>query len=365
MKKLLAILLVLAMTLSLVACGSTAKETTPAQSAPTEGESTPAEVAPAQGGPANKKVALILNGTFGDGGNNDAMKNGVMRAAEEFGLEAAFYEQPNAGLCEEAVRTFAQEGYGLIIGCFATMAAAIDAVSVEFPDIEFACNYASGYPFKSSNVTPYDYACYEAMYVIGTMGGLVTETNKLGDILGGEDAINLENANAFLAGARSVNPDVEGFVRNGNTFSDAAKVKEIASSLYSEGADYVYSDCGGGTLGLIEAAVEEGLYSAGDGVDHSSYGPGNHLIDTYVGFSEGCYTICSLYVEGALDGQPHYATYASGGIGTIKNKSFAENCADPELAAKMEENWAVIEELEAKILSGEVVVERDSTNHWF
>ena len=254
MKKLAALVLSIVLTLNFVGCADSAEE------------------GPASEGGAttNKRIALIVNGTFGDEGNYDAMRAGVMRAAEEFGLEASFYEQPEAGLLEESIRSFAQEGYGLIIGCFATMAPAIDKVAGEFPDIEFACNYAAGYDFENSNVTPYDYACYEAMYVIGTLAGLVTTTNKVGDILGGEDDINLANANAFLAGARSVNPDAEALVRNGNTFTDAAKCKEIASSLYSEGADFVYSDCGGGTFGVIEAAVEAGLYSAGDAMDHSS-----------------------------------------------------------------------------------------------
>ena len=352
MKKMLALLLSLALVLSFAGCSS-------AEETPSGGESSGGEET------INKKVALIVPGTFGDEGNYDAMKAGVTAAAEEFGLEPSFYEQPEAGLLEESIRSFAQEGYGLIIGCFATMAPAIDKVAGEFPDVDFACNYAAGYAFENSNVTPYDYACYEAMYVIGTLAGLVTSTNKIGDILGGEDDINLANANAFLAGARSVNPDAEALVRNGNTFSDAAKCKEIAASLYSEGADFVYSDCGGGTFGVIEAAVEAGLYSAGDAMDHSSYAPGNHLIDTVISFEGGAYDICSMYANGTLDGQPHYANYANGGIGTTKNKDFAANCADAELAASMEEYWAIIEDLEAKILSGEVVVESDSTNNWF
>ena len=42
-----------------------------------------------------------------------------------------------------------------------------------------------------------------------------------------------------------------------------------------------------------------------------------------------------------------------------------ENCADSELAAKMDEYWTIIDELEAKIISGEVVPPNDSTNNWF
>lgn len=361
MKRILALVLALVMALGMAAC-SPAVEKNPATE---EGAATVTPEAVPEAAPAGKKVALIVNGTFGDEGNYDAMRAGITKAAEEFGLEASFYEQPEAGLIEESIRSFAQEGYNLIIGCFASMAPALDKVAGEFPDVEFACNYAAGYVFENDNVTPYDYACYEAMYVIGTMAGLVTKTNKIGDILGGEDGINLANANAFLAGARSVNPDAEALVRNGNTFTDAAKVKEIASSLFSEGADVIYSDCGGGTFGAIEAAVEAGKYCSGDAMDHSSYAPGNHLIDTMISFNGGAYNICAMFVNGELDGQPHFANYANGGIGTTKNKGFAENCADPELAANMEEYWAIIEDLEAKITSGEVVPPNDSTNNWF
>lgn len=352
MKRIVALVLVFVLAVSLVAC-SNAKSVDTASDKNTEAVS------------SGKKVALIVPGTFGDEGNYDAMKEGVSKAAAEFGFEAAYYEQPETGLLEEAFRSFAQEGYDLVIGCFASCAPGIDKVAGEFPNVEFVCNYASGYDFQHDNVTPYEYACYEAMYVIGTLAGLVTTSNKIGDILGGEDAVNLASANAYLAGARSVNENVEVLVRNGNTFSDSAKVKEIASSLFSEGADVVYSDCGSGTLGAIEAASDAGKYCAGDATDHSSFAPGNVIIDSMVSFSSGSYNICKMFVNGELDGQPRYANYSNGGIGTIKNTSFVENCADSELAAKMDEYWAIIDELEAKIISGEVVPPNDSTNNWF
>lgn len=306
------------------------------------------------------RVALILNTALGDGGNADSMNEGLQRAGQQFGVQTTVFEALEPGIFEETLRSFAQEGYDLIIGCFPGFNEPINKVSKDFPDVSFAINYSAGYIFDNANATAYDYACWESNYVCGVLAGYLTKTGLLGHIIGGEDSNIIANYNAYVKGAQSVFEGASVEIVDANTFTDAAKGKEIALSLYAKDVDVILGDAGVTTLGMIEAAVETGKYVIGDAEDHSAYGPGNVVMDTRLGFGDGIVEIIRLYLNNELDGETHYANYANDCIGTFKNKSFAEHVADKELAVRMEEIWSAIEEIEAQIANGELVIEKDT-----
>ena len=82
----------------------------------------------------------------------------------------------------------------------------------------------------------------------------------------------------------------------------------------------------------------------GDAVDHSSYGPGNLVMDTFLGFGNAVYEQVKLLATGEWKPGLAYATYANNGIGTIKNTTVGEN--NPKLAPIMDDVWAKLEEVE-------------------
>jgi basic membrane lipoprotein Med (substrate-binding protein (PBP1-ABC) superfamily) len=94
--------------------------------------------------------------------------------------------------------------------------------------------------------------------IIGVVGGIpVPEVNRI--------------SNAFVAGAREVNPGVEAKVSFINSWFDPASAKEAALAQIDAGADVLYAE----RAGVVEAAVQEGVLAVGNMSDQSADGPDN------------------------------------------------------------------------------------------
>lgn len=363
-KKLMILLLCLTMLISVAACSNTGKDGKKTDDKQSEQKEDKAGEEKKGEKPAEEKkdvrVALVLNGALGDGGNYDDMNRGLQKASVDFGYQVDPFEAREPGMYEEALRAYAQKGYDLIMGTFPGMCEPMDKVAGDFPDVKFVSVYSAGYEFKNKNVTAYDFACWESNYVCGVMAAEISKTGKLGHIIGSEDSNIIANYNAYLKGARTINPEATAERVDAGTFNDAAKGKEIALGLYDKGIDVILGDCAQTTNGIIEAGVERHKYVIGDAVDHSDKGPGTVVMDTYLGFGDAVYDVVKLFSENKLDGQTKFANYANGCIGTIKNMKFQDNVEDKELAAKMPEIWKHIEQVENDIKSGKLVIEKDT-----
>jgi basic membrane lipoprotein Med (substrate-binding protein (PBP1-ABC) superfamily) len=75
--------------------------------------------------------------------------------------------------------------------------------------------------------------------------------------------------NAFIAGAESVNPDVDVKTTFINSWFDPAAAKEAALAQVDAGADVLFAE----RFGVIEAAAENGLYAFGNMSDQRELAP--------------------------------------------------------------------------------------------
>ena len=152
MKKILALLLVLAMALGMVACGGNsapAATEAPAAEAPTatEAPAAPAETeAPAAG--EITKVALVTDvGTIDDESFNQACWQGVEAWCTANGIEYTYY-QPTEDSTDARVQSVAQaiaEGADTIVMPGYLFGATLTMVMEEFPDTHFiAVDVAAG-----------------------------------------------------------------------------------------------------------------------------------------------------------------------------------------------------------------------------
>jgi basic membrane lipoprotein Med (substrate-binding protein (PBP1-ABC) superfamily) len=94
----------------------------------------------------------------------------------------------------------------------------------------------------------------------GIIAGMMTETNKISGVA----AFPFPNVNgplnAWLEGAKSVNPDVEANVNYIESWFDPATAKESAVAQIANGSDMVYME----RFGPLEAVQSaEGVYSFG------------------------------------------------------------------------------------------------------
>jgi basic membrane protein A len=144
---------------------------------------------------------------------------------------------------------------------------AVRRVAAEYPDIAFV--FGSGLGPTEPNVAVFDNWIHEPAYLSGMLAGGLTETNTIG-LVGGQPVPEVNRiANAFIEGAKSVNPDATILVTFINSWFDPAAAKEAALAQIDSGADVLFAE----RFGVIEAAVENGLYSFGNMSDQYELGP--------------------------------------------------------------------------------------------
>ena len=148
---------------------------------------------------------------------------------------------------------------------------AVRRVAAEYPEIAFA--FGSGLGPAEPNMAVFDNWIHEPGYLCGMIAGGMTETGVIG-VVGGYPVPEVNRiVNAFIDGAKAVNPDAKVIVTFINSWYDPPTAKEAALAQIDAGADILFAE----RFGVIEAAVEKGLYSFGNMSDQYELGPDSVL----------------------------------------------------------------------------------------
>ena len=159
---------------------------------------------------------------------------------------------------ERVMREYATAGNQLIIGDVFGVEAAARKVAKDFPKTSFLVG-SSGKP-QAPNLSVFDNFIQEPAYLSGMVAGGMTKTHKIG-MVGGFPIPEVNRLmNAFMAGAREVNPKVEFSVSFINSWFDPPKAKEAAFAMIDKGADVLYAE----RFGVSDAAKEKGKLAIGN-----------------------------------------------------------------------------------------------------
>jgi basic membrane protein A len=163
--------------------------------------------------------------------------------------------------------TAEQKKPDIIIGDAFGNEEAVRRVAAQYPKIAFA--FGSGLGPSEPNLSVFDNWIHEPAYLCGMLAGGLTKTNTVG-VVGGMPVPEVNRLiNAFIAGAREINPNVVVKVSFINSWFDPAAAKEAATALIDGGADVLYAE----RFGVIEAAKEKGLWAFGNMSDQNSLAP--------------------------------------------------------------------------------------------
>jgi basic membrane lipoprotein Med (substrate-binding protein (PBP1-ABC) superfamily) len=159
---------------------------------------------------------------------------------------------------ERVMRQYAEAGNGLVLGESFAVEAAARKVAKDYPKVAFLMG-SSGKP-QAPNFSVFDNYIQEPAYLSGMVAGGVTKTNKIG-MVGGYPIPEVNRLmNAFMAGAKEVNPKVEFSVSFINSWFDPPKAKEAAFAMIDKGADVMYAE----RFGVSDAAKEKGKLAIGN-----------------------------------------------------------------------------------------------------
>ncbi len=263
MKKIAAILLSVVLTVSLLAgCGKKG-------ASDTEGGQASEDTGNKDGGIS---VLLLVPGTLGDKSFFDSANAGLGLIEEHYGAETKVVEMgTDITKYSAALEDVINEGWDVIITGGVNISQPLQEAAEEYPDQKFIL-YDESVDFSdgaNSNIFCITYKCYEGGYLAGVLAAGTSETNEIGFAGGFDIPLINDWLVGYIEGAKLINPDIKVNTGYMNSFTDAAKGKEIGVALYNSGADIVFQAAGGAGLGVLDAAKETGNHAIGTDSDQS------------------------------------------------------------------------------------------------
>ncbi|MFD3190140.1 BMP family protein [Sedimentitalea sp. HM32M-2] len=188
----------------------------------------------------------------------------ALNAAQDRGdIEYVFSENVANTDYERVMREYAEQGVSLVVGEVFGLERAARKVAADYPDTAFLMG--SSFGPVAPNFSVFDNWIHEPSYLTGMIAGAATESNVIG-MVGGYAIPEVNRLmNAFMDGARTVNPDVRFLVNFIDSWYDPPKAKESAFAMMDAGADIMYAE----RFGVADAAVERGVKAVGNVIDTS------------------------------------------------------------------------------------------------
>jgi basic membrane protein A len=182
-------------------------------------------------------------------------------------IEYVFSENVANADYERVMRGYAEKGHMLIVGESFAVEAAARKVAKDYPKIAFLMG-SSGKP-QAPNFGVFDNYIQEPAYLTGMIAGGMTKSNKIG-MVGGYPIPEVNRLmNAFIAGAKEVNPKAEFSVTFINSWFDPPKAKEAAFAMIDKGADVMYAE----RFGVSDAAKERKVLAIGNVINTQAQYP--------------------------------------------------------------------------------------------
>src|SRR5690606_34773572 len=158
------------------------------------------------GRPEGFKVALVTPGSIADAAWNAGAYAGLGQVRDSLGAAVSHVEARTPAEQEEALRTYAAEGYAVVFGHGFEFQGAAERVAADHPNTVFIIT--SGERVRG-NVAPLIFRLHEASYLAGLVAGSLTRTGIIGFVGGIELPPIREAYEAWAAGAAVTRPGVE------------------------------------------------------------------------------------------------------------------------------------------------------------
>ena len=326
MKKLIGLLLVIAMVLSLTAC------------------------AKKDDAEADLKVAVVLAGATGDRSFYDSANEGLQALVAAGGVQGMLIECQNDASMFTTNLISAAESNDVVVAVGWEFWDALVECAPQMTDTKFIF-VDNGLDGVGDNLLSITYAQNEGSFLVGYIAGKLTTTGKIGAV-GGEDS---ETINDFIvgyeAGAKYANPNVQTQVRYANTYEDPAKGKELALALYDAGCDIVFQVASRTGEGVFEAAAERNMLAIGVDSDQKYINPDVIICSMVKEVGPSIeQTISALLTDGTWNGGEIWVADMSTGLVDV---AYGDDTMVQQVSDELK---AELEQIKSDIISGEIEV---------
>ena len=199
----------------------------------------------------------------------------ALSAAQSRGeIDYLFSERVAPGDYIRVLREYAAGGAALIVGEAFGIGAEARQVADDYPGAAFLMG--DSLPPHGANFAVFDNYIHEPCYLMGILAGSMTATGRIG-MVGGYPIGEVNRLfHAFMAGARSVNPEAEFKVTFIDSWYDPPKAKAAALAQVAAGVDVLYAE----RAGVVDAARERGVIAFGSVNDMNREENGRNVVVT-------------------------------------------------------------------------------------
>nr|WP_326168369.1 BMP family ABC transporter substrate-binding protein [uncultured Oscillibacter sp.] len=367
----LALALAAMMAISLVGCGggngggASGGSSDSGSSAPADGGSS----APAESGGDARKIVYLVNGNLGDKGFYDSAASGIQMMADNLGAETKIIEMGRDETSYESnFLDVSEQDWDLIVCGTFSVSELAQEVAPQYPDKNYLIFDVTVDFDKvtTGNMIGVSYYSNQGAFLSGVLAAKMllqsgdARIDASRKILGFVGSMDTSGINDFLVGylegVKYVDPDIQVLTSYVGSFEDVTKCMEMTTQLYNQGAQIVYAPASQSILGAATAASDCGKYLIA--CDQDLYA---QLAETDPKLAETILTTSlknvgdSLFtaVQGLADGTMTYGNnyilgLDSGAVGLAKNENYT-SIVPSDIQSE-------IDEVEAKIISGEVEV---------
>jgi basic membrane protein A len=184
----------------------------------------------------------------------------------------------------------------------------------------------------------------ECQYLNGVVAGYASKTKKIGFIAAKPIPQVLRNCNAFLMGARSVDPKITCQLIVTGDWSLPVKEAEATNSMVDQGVDVITCHVDSPKV-IVETAEKRGIFSCGYHANQAALAPKGYL----TGAEWNWLTVYTAHVKDALEGKP-FRNFVRGGLkeGFVKMSAYGK--AVPDAAKKKADG------IKAQMMKGDYVI---------
>ncbi|MCL1985451.1 MAG: BMP family ABC transporter substrate-binding protein [Betaproteobacteria bacterium] len=229
------------------------------------------------------QVVLLLSGHLGDSSYNDALYEGLVRAARDFGINYALVVADKSADVDKLFEKTASSGADLIIASDPVFQRVLAGYAAKYPQKRFA---SIDMDVSAPNVLSVVFASGEGGFLAGAAAAIFAgheavpgmgKNPALGWVGGERNSLMEEFRNGFVQGAAYVNPQLKVLTGYVGSFDDPAKGRTIAADMYAKGARVIMHVAGRSGLGVFEAADAAKAYAIGVDKNQDAIKPGHIL----------------------------------------------------------------------------------------
>ena len=278
------------------------------------------------------RVALITPGSIADAAWNSGAYAGLLQIRDSLGASISHVEALTPAAQEEALRSYASQGYDIIFANGFEFQEPAERVAASYPAPVFVINSGSRAVGK---VVPLVFRIEEATYLAGMVAGGLSKSGMIGFIGGVELPPVRRGQEGWTNGAHAVNPAIVSRTTYLNNWEDAASGREAALALLRLGADMLHHNADAAALGAFQAVKEtEGAYIFGANADQTSLAPERVVGSAVIDLAHAFLLVAREVENGTLQSQPKSFGLAGDVLRYVPNPKLAA-LVPGELAARV------------------------------